>query len=73
MEDSGISVLRKIQRTMKAEGVWKIKHILRTRNSVADCLAKLSLTWKSSLQVFNEPSTDIIKLLQNDKANSWPM
>ncbi|MBA0815694.1 hypothetical protein Gohar_000450, partial [Gossypium harknessii] len=32
-----------------------------------DRLAKLSLTWKSSLQVFDEASKEILELLQNDK------
>ncbi|MBA0820090.1 hypothetical protein Gohar_027871, partial [Gossypium harknessii] len=38
---------------MRAEGMWTIKHIPRNQNLVADRLAKLSMNWKSSLQVFN--------------------
>ncbi|KAK5793476.1 hypothetical protein PVK06_034625 [Gossypium arboreum] len=73
LEDYGITVLRMTQRIMKAEGVWKIKHIPRTRNLVADCLAKLSLNWKSRLQVFNEAPKEIIDLLQEDKDNGCLM
>ncbi|MBA0817274.1 hypothetical protein Gohar_001854, partial [Gossypium harknessii] len=54
LEDSGITMLRRTQRIMRAEGMWKIKHIPRIRNLVVDRLAKLSLSWKSSLQVLNE-------------------
>ncbi|KAH1131744.1 hypothetical protein J1N35_003122 [Gossypium stocksii] len=54
LEDSGITVLRRAQRIMKTEGTWKIKFIPRSQNLVADCLAKLSLRQKSSLQVLNE-------------------
>ncbi|MBA0574654.1 hypothetical protein Golob_001842, partial [Gossypium lobatum] len=60
LEDSGITMLRRTQRIMRAqriiraEGMWKIKHIPRNRNLVVDRLAKLSLSWKSSLQVLNE-------------------
>ncbi|KAH1074811.1 hypothetical protein J1N35_027139 [Gossypium stocksii] len=73
LEDSGIPILRRTQRIMKAEGVWKIMHIPRNQNSVADHLAKVSLQWKSSLQVFNDPPKDVTDLLQKDKANRWPM
>ncbi|MBA0632265.1 hypothetical protein Godav_001046 [Gossypium davidsonii] len=49
LEDLGITVLRRTQRIMKSEGQWKINHIPREQNSVADRLAKLSLNWKSTL------------------------
>ncbi|MFQ6633562.1 hypothetical protein Gotur_011658, partial [Gossypium turneri] len=54
LEDSRITVLRRTQRIMGAEGTWKVKHIPRNRNLVVDRLAKLNLSWKSSLQVLNE-------------------
>ncbi|KAH1098440.1 hypothetical protein J1N35_015361 [Gossypium stocksii] len=73
MEDSGISILRRTQCIMKPEGVWKIKYIPRTHNLVVDSLAKLSLAWKSSLQILNEPPNELINLLQNDKADGWLM
>ncbi|MBA0758007.1 hypothetical protein Gotri_021044 [Gossypium trilobum] len=44
LEDSGITVLRRTQRIMQSEREWKIKHILRNQNLVANRLAKLSLS-----------------------------
>ncbi|KAH1121763.1 hypothetical protein J1N35_004923 [Gossypium stocksii] len=49
LEDSRTTMLRRTQRIMQSEGEWKIKHIPRSQNLVADRLAKLSLSWKSSL------------------------
>lgn len=49
MTDSGIIVFRRIQWIMKAEGQWRIRYVPRECNLVADCLAKLSLIWRSSL------------------------
>ncbi|MBA0684344.1 hypothetical protein Goari_025936 [Gossypium aridum] len=63
LEDSGITVLRNTECIMRAEGMWKIKHIPRNQNLVAARLAKLSMNWKSSLQVFNEAPKEIIDLL----------
>ncbi|MBA0602765.1 hypothetical protein Gorai_002934, partial [Gossypium raimondii] len=54
MEELGITVLRRTQRIMKSKGQWRIIHIPREHNLVADRLAKLSLNWKSALQVFDE-------------------
>ncbi|KAK5836136.1 hypothetical protein PVK06_011891 [Gossypium arboreum] len=67
LEDLGITVLRRTQHIMQPEGEWKIKHIPRNQNLVADHLAKLSLSWKLSLQVINEAPKRIIDLLQVDK------
>ncbi|MBA0751544.1 hypothetical protein Gogos_000461, partial [Gossypium gossypioides] len=49
LENPGITVLKRTQRFMRDEGQWKIRHMSREFNLVADRLAKLSLTWKSSL------------------------
>ncbi|MBA0635447.1 hypothetical protein Godav_029182, partial [Gossypium davidsonii] len=64
LEDSGITVLRRTLRIMHSEREWRIKHIPRNQNLVADRLAKLSLSWKSSLQVMDEAPRDILDLLQ---------
>ncbi|MFQ6624568.1 hypothetical protein Gotur_003309 [Gossypium turneri] len=69
LEDSGITVLRRTLRILHSEGEWRIKHIPRNQNLVADRLAKLSLSWKSSLQVIDEAPRDILDLLQEDKIN----
>ncbi|KAK5802495.1 hypothetical protein PVK06_030092 [Gossypium arboreum] len=73
LEDSGIAVLRRTQCIMKAEGTWKIKHISKTQNLVADRLAKLSLSWKTSLQILNEAREELSVLLQEEKDNGWFM
>ncbi|MBA0671524.1 hypothetical protein Goklo_028954, partial [Gossypium klotzschianum] len=44
LEDSGITVLRRTLRILHLEGEWRIKHIPRNQNLVADRLAKLSLS-----------------------------
>ncbi|MBA0653867.1 hypothetical protein Goklo_020977 [Gossypium klotzschianum] len=69
MEDLGITVLRRTLRTLHSEGEWRIKHIRRNHNLVADRLAKLSLSWKSSLQVMDKAPKDILDLLKVDKTN----
>ncbi|KAA3478810.1 Beta-glucosidase 46 [Gossypium australe] len=70
MEEQGITVLSRTKRIMHSTGQWKVIHIPRDRNLVADRLAKLSLNWKSSLQVFEGAPKEILELLQEDKANT---
>ncbi|KAA3482563.1 LINE-type retrotransposon LIb DNA [Gossypium australe] len=72
-EESGIAILRRTQRIIQSEGEWKIKHVSRNMNMVTDCLAKLSLNWKNSLQVMAEAPKEIADLLQADKANGYFM
>ncbi|KAK5845713.1 hypothetical protein PVK06_001923 [Gossypium arboreum] len=72
-EDSGIAVLQRTQRIMKTEGNWKIRHIPRSQNLVADRLAKFSLSWKTSLQILNEAPKELSVLLQEQKDNGWLM
>ncbi|MBA0726178.1 hypothetical protein Golax_002025 [Gossypium laxum] len=69
LEDSGITVLRRTLRILHSKGEWRIKHIPRNQNLIEDRLAKLSLSWKSSLQVFDEAPKDILDLLHVDKMN----
>ncbi|XP_012487975.1 uncharacterized protein LOC105801186 [Gossypium raimondii] len=69
LEDSGITMIRRTLRILHSEGEWRINHIPRNHNLVADRLAKLSLSWKSSLQVMDEAPKDILDLLQVDKTN----
>ncbi|MBA0749912.1 hypothetical protein Gogos_003785, partial [Gossypium gossypioides] len=64
LEYSGITMLRRTHHILQIEGEWRIKHIPRNQNLVADRLAKLSLSWKSSLQVIDEAPKDILNLLQ---------
>ncbi|KAH1130713.1 hypothetical protein J1N35_002091 [Gossypium stocksii] len=66
--DSGITMLRRTQNIMQSEGEWKIKHIPRNLNLAEGRLAKISLSWKSNLQIIDEAPTKILDLLQdNDK------
>ncbi|MFQ6645761.1 hypothetical protein Gotur_019180, partial [Gossypium turneri] len=62
LEDSEITVLRKTQRIKQSEGEWKIKHIPRNLNLVTNHLAKISLSWKTNLQVINEDPKKIFRL-----------
>ncbi|KAK5832536.1 uncharacterized protein LOC108450866 [Gossypium arboreum] len=73
LEYLGIAVLRRTQRVMQSEGEWKIEYISRNLNSVADHLAKLSLNWKSNLQIIVEALKEILDLLQADKASGYFM
>lgn len=67
--DSGITVLRRVQRVMRTEGKWRIRYVLRENNLVTDCQAKLSLVWRSSRQVFKDAPNEVLEFLQEDKAS----
>ncbi|KAA3479950.1 reverse transcriptase [Gossypium australe] len=67
--DSGIAVIRRTHRIIQSMGEWKIRHIPRSMNTVADHLAKMSLSRKTNLQVITQAPKEILTLLQNDKAN----
>ncbi|MBA0743324.1 hypothetical protein Gogos_006018 [Gossypium gossypioides] len=69
LEDLRIIVLRKTQHIMRFKRQWRINHIPRKQNLVADRLVKLSLNWKSTLQVFDEALKKILEFLQKDKVN----
>ncbi|KAK5785424.1 hypothetical protein PVK06_040008 [Gossypium arboreum] len=66
LQNPCITVLRRTHRMMRADGQWKIIHLLREHNLATNQLAKLSLMWKSS-EVFEETSKEILELLQKDK------
>ncbi|MBA0596704.1 hypothetical protein Gorai_013513, partial [Gossypium raimondii] len=61
LEDSGITVFRRVQQIMRSEGRWRIRYVPREHNIIVDRLAKLSLTWKSSLQVFDVAPKEILE------------
>ncbi|KAH1096248.1 hypothetical protein J1N35_013169 [Gossypium stocksii] len=69
MEESGITVLRRTQHVMKSKRQRRIIHIPREQNLVANRLAKLSLNWISTLQVFSEAPKEILDFLQKDEVN----
>lgn len=64
--DSGITSLKMIQRTMHAEGQWKLKHIHRNCNLTADQLAKLGLSLQTSLHLFEEPPDFVVRFIQQN-------
>ncbi|MBA0791136.1 hypothetical protein Gohar_015733 [Gossypium harknessii] len=64
LEDSGITVLRRVQRIMRSVGQWRIRYIPREDNTIADQLAKLSLAWQSSLQVFDNAVNAVLEALE---------
>ncbi|MBA0817469.1 hypothetical protein Gohar_003616 [Gossypium harknessii] len=57
--DSGITLLRRVKRILRFEGQWKIKCVPRECNLIANQLAKISLSWQTSLQIF-EVSLDLV-------------
>ncbi|MBA0730871.1 hypothetical protein Golax_025608 [Gossypium laxum] len=63
LENPCITVLKRTQCMMRAEGQWKIRYMSKEHNLATDRLAKLSLVWKSSLQVFEETPKEILELL----------
>lgn len=48
---------------------WWIRYVPKERNLIVDCLAKLSLEWKTSLQIFEYALKKILRFLQQDKSN----
>ncbi|KAH1121921.1 hypothetical protein J1N35_005081 [Gossypium stocksii] len=73
LEDSRIAILSRTQQILRSEEEWKIKHIARDINLIADRLAKLGLNWKTSLQVLNQVPKEVEDLLQADSINNWLM
>ncbi|MBA0630279.1 hypothetical protein Godav_002394 [Gossypium davidsonii] len=49
LEDSGITILKRVQRIMSTERRWLIRHIPREENRVAVCLVKLSVEGRTGL------------------------
>ncbi|KAA3474645.1 reverse transcriptase [Gossypium australe] len=70
-EDSAIAILRRTKRIIQSAKEWNIQYVPRNLNMVADCLTKLSLSWKTNLQVFEKAPKEILDLLQADKANGY--
>ncbi|KAA3477929.1 magnesium transporter MRS2-1 [Gossypium australe] len=70
MEEQGITMLSRTKRIIHSTDQWKVIHIPRDQNLVADRLTKLSLNRKSSLHIFEDAPKEILELLQEDKANN---
>ncbi|MBA0729375.1 hypothetical protein Golax_020519, partial [Gossypium laxum] len=66
--DSGITLLRRVKRFLRSEGQWEIKYVPRECNLIADQLAMISLSWQTSLQIFEVPPDLVVTAIQQDKA-----
>lgn len=64
MEDSIITVLRRVERLIHSKGNWWIRFVNIEKNLTVDRMAKLSRTWKSRLQNFVTPSKDVLGAFQ---------
>ncbi|XP_052882299.1 probable glutathione S-transferase [Gossypium arboreum] len=62
-------MLRRVKRILESEGQWWIRYVPREANSVADCLAKMSLEWKISLQIYENPPDAVLAMLQRDQSS----
>lgn len=51
-----------------SEGQWLIRHVPKEYNQVADCLVKLSLKWRTDLQVYDKVPNDALEVLNQGKA-----
>ncbi|MBA0874722.1 hypothetical protein Goshw_021096 [Gossypium schwendimanii] len=65
----GITVLRRVQGLLESEGQWWIRYVPREANTVANCLANMSLEWKTSLQIYEDPFDEVSEMLQQDKVS----
>lgn len=63
LKNLGIIVLKKAQRVMRSKGQWWIRYMLRECNIIVNQLAKLSLAWMSSLQVFDVALNEVLEVL----------
>ncbi|MBA0849604.1 hypothetical protein Goshw_018040, partial [Gossypium schwendimanii] len=66
--DSGISLLRRVKRFLRSEVQWEIKYVPRECNLIANQLAMISLSWQTSLQIFEVPPDLVVTAVQQDKA-----
>ncbi|KAH1073835.1 hypothetical protein J1N35_026163 [Gossypium stocksii] len=64
LEDSGITLFRRIQCIMRAQEKWRIRHIPRHQNLVLDHLLKFSLNLKSNLHP--KEIIDLLKVASNN-------
>lgn len=67
MEDTNITILRRVQRIIYSKGQWRIRVVPRESNMIVDHLAKECLAWKPCLQIFDVPPKEVLGDLQQDK------
>lgn len=68
LEDSGITILRQVQRIMRSIGQCRVRYVPKGKILIAGYLAKLCLAWKSSLRIFDVPPNEVLGALQQDRA-----
>ncbi|KAH1046624.1 hypothetical protein J1N35_037408 [Gossypium stocksii] len=69
--DSGITLLRRIKRTLQSVGQWEVRHVPKECNLVADHLVKMSLSWQTALQVFEAPPDGVVSVLRQENLFSF--
>ncbi|KAH1090779.1 hypothetical protein J1N35_018036 [Gossypium stocksii] len=66
--DSRNTVLRRIKRLLSSEGQWEIKYVPKECNLIIDQLAKIGLSWKSSLQLLEALPDLVVSAIEQDQA-----
>lgn len=64
MDDLRVTILRRVQILLHSKSFWCICYIARNDNTITDRLAKLNLSWKSSLQILYTPPTEVLGIRQ---------
>lgn len=59
-------ILRRAQKILRSEAQWQLQYILREKNLTTNLLVKLSLTWKSELQILKLPPLEVLGVLNQD-------
>lgn len=59
-------MLRRIQKFLRAERKWYIRHVYRDLNHAVDCLTETNLVEKTNLQVFNDSPNKVLEFIQQD-------
>lgn len=57
-------MLRRVQQILRSKGQFWIRYVPRKANTVVDCLSKMSLEWKTNLQIFEATFDEVLEMLQ---------
>ncbi|KAA3453503.1 reverse transcriptase [Gossypium australe] len=66
--DSENTLLKRVKRLLYSVGQWEIKHVPRECNLTADQLAKIGLSWQTSLRIFEVPPDVVVTAFLQVKA-----
>ncbi|MBA0816313.1 hypothetical protein Gohar_000991 [Gossypium harknessii] len=64
---SSSALLRRIHMSLQVIQHWKIKHITKERNQVADRIVKMATIRSTVMQVFEDISEDLLPALEIDR------